>query len=247
MAWYGFFEQIKLADIYVFYDDVQYIKRSLMSRVDIKTKDGSQWLSVPLKKFHQEDLISNVFCHEESDWRKDHLRKMESAYKHAPFFNEMMELATEIYNQSDNHLVDVTTTAIKKISEYYNLIPENNFYFSSTLGIEGKSTQRLFDIASYFGADIYLTGMGALRYMDFGIFEKGKIRVEFIEYAKTPYPQLHGDFNPYVSVLDLIANTGKDGIKYMNSKTVNYAEFIQTEAAREYLQQFNNLENENQR
>ena len=218
-----------------------------MSRVDIKTKNGSQRLTVPLKKVHQEDLIRNVFCHKEGDWRKDQLRILESAYKQAPFFNEMMELATEIYDQSGNHLVDVTSTAIRKISEYYNLIPENNFYFSSTLGIVGKSTQRLFDIASYFGADIYLTGLGALRYMNFEIFEKGNIRVEFIDYAKTRYPQLHGDFNPYVSILDLIANTGKDGIKYMNSRAVNYTEFIQTEAAREYLHQFNNLENENQR
>jgi hypothetical protein len=240
MAWCGFFEQIKLADVYVFYDDVQYVKRSLMSRVDIKTQNGTQWLTVPLKKVHQEDLINNVLCHEESDWRKDHLRKLEIAYKNAPFFNEMMGLAQEIYDKSSAHLIDVTITAIKEISKYFNLIPENNFYYSSSLGIEGKSTQRLFDIASYFGADVYLTGMGALRYMDFNIFERGNIKVEFIDYAKTPYPQLHGAFNPFVTILDLIANIGKDGIRYMNSTTTPYEIFVNSNVAKEYLKNWTN-------
>ena len=30
---------------------------------------------------------------------------------------------------------------------------------------------------------------------------------------KLPYPQPHGEFNPFVSILDLIANTGKEGIE----------------------------------
>jgi hypothetical protein len=85
------------------------------------------------------------------------------------------------------------------------------------------------------GADVYLTGMGALRYLNFDLFENAGIKVEFIDYAKTSYPQLNNNFNPYVSILDLITNTGKHGTKYMNSQPVYYKEFINREQAKEYL------------
>jgi hypothetical protein len=235
LAWYGFFEQIKLADCYVFYDDVQYVKRSLMSRVDIKTAQGSKWLSVPLRKVRQRDVINAVFCHDESEWKKDHLNQLAIHYAKAPFRDEMLELARDILMNAGERLCDVTISAIEKISAYYQLDKGVTFYRSSELNVPGESTQRLYRISRELGAEIYLTGMGALRYMDFDVFENGGIAVEFIEYAKTPYPQLHGAFNPFVSILDLIANTGKDGIRYMNSKTLHYAEFINSDMAREYL------------
>jgi hypothetical protein len=46
-----------------------------------------------------------------------------------------------------------------------------------------------------------------------------------MDYRRTPYPQLHGAFNPHVSILDLIANTGHAGIEYIHSQTVDWKEF----------------------
>lgn len=235
IPWYGFFEQIKLADIYVFYDDVQYIKRSLMNRVDIKTKNGSQWMTVPLKKVHQRDLINEVICHEESNWRTDHLNRLRQAYKDARYFNEMNDIAMSVYGNSSDNLSDVTITAIKTICAYFYLDKNTDFYVSSELKISGKGTQRLYDIAAYFEADTYLTGMGALRYLDYEYFTSRGIEVEFINYAKTPYPQLYGEFNPYVTILDLIANTGIEGVRYMNSNPVHYKTFLDSQEAKDYL------------
>ena len=241
IPWYGFFEQVKLADIYVFFDDVQYIKRSLMSRVDIKTKNGSQWMTIPLHKVHQGDLINEVICHEESSWRGDHLNRLKQAYQKAPYFTEMIDIAADIYSSSSEYLANVTITAINKICEYYELNKNTQFYRSSELEIDGKGTQRLFDIAAYFGADTYLTGMGALKYFDYDYFISRGVNVEFIHYAKSSYPQLYGEFNPYISILDLIANTGKEGIRYMNSDAVHYKDFIHTEEAKNYVKNnFNN-------
>ena len=47
--WVGMFEQIRLADAYVHYTDVQFSKGSFVNRVQIKTADGFRWLTVPLK------------------------------------------------------------------------------------------------------------------------------------------------------------------------------------------------------
>ena len=45
-----------------------------------------------------------------------------------------------------------------------------------------------------------------------------------MEYKLTPYPQLHGKFNPFVSILDLLFNVGKDSNMYLNAKAVYWKE-----------------------
>jgi len=57
------------------------------------------------------------------------------------------------------------------------------------------------------------------------VFEVEGVQVEYIDYQKQPYPQQHGAFTPFVSVLDLIANLGQDGARVMVSGTVDWKKF----------------------
>jgi hypothetical protein len=50
MPWYGLFEQIRQADIYVHYDDVQVTKNSLLGHVQVKLPTGPHWLTVPVRR-----------------------------------------------------------------------------------------------------------------------------------------------------------------------------------------------------
>jgi len=48
LPWLGYFEQISRCNIFVYLDDVQYTKNDWRNRNRIKTKDGIQWLTVPV-------------------------------------------------------------------------------------------------------------------------------------------------------------------------------------------------------
>jgi hypothetical protein len=75
---------------------------------------------------------------------------------------------------------------------------------------------RLVDICRALGAGTYLSGPSARSYLDVGRFRDVGIEVEFMDYsAYGPYPQLHGDFEPSVSVLDLLFNVGPEAPSYM--------------------------------
>ena len=53
LPWRGFFALMKAADVFVFYDDVQFTSntsRSFFARVQLKTAGGRRWLSVPVRK-----------------------------------------------------------------------------------------------------------------------------------------------------------------------------------------------------
>jgi hypothetical protein len=78
-----------------------------------------------------------------------------------------------------------------------------------------------------FGGNVYVTGHGARNYFDHELFERHGISVEYMDYQKIPYPQLHGAFTPYVTILDLIANCGAESMAYLQSGTVRWREFVE--------------------
>lgn len=74
--------------------------------------------------------------------------------------------------------------------------------------------------------DINIAGLGALNYIDYKLFEDNNIKINYMDYKKTPYTQLHGEFTPYVTILDLIANEGSKGKDIINSNAIYWKDFI---------------------
>jgi len=74
---------------------------------------------------------------------------------------------------------------------------------------------------------VYITGHGAANYLDHQLFEKAGISVEYMNYKMRPYKQAYGQFTPYVSILDLIANAGKAGKKYLTPQTISWKKFLE--------------------
>jgi hypothetical protein len=224
--WVGIFEQLQLADVFVHYDDVQFSKRTFVTRVQIKTHDGPKWLTIPLLHQHQGNLICELDISEERDWRAEHLKFLTHTYRKAAHAEEMLTLVQQIYAKKVQRLVDLTIPAFEQIAEYFALTQGKIWARSSQLGILGSSSQRLLDIVKHFGGTTYITGWGARNYLDHELFEQQGIRVEYINYQKKSYEQLHGAFDPFVSILDLIANVGRDGRANICSQTLYWKEFV---------------------
>ena len=222
--WVGVFEQIKLADEYVHFDDVQFPQgRSFTSRVQIKTPSGSKWMTIPVLR-NGNKLIKDIEIDNSQNWKNKHIVMLEEKYSKAPFFAEMKNIVEEIYSLNTNNLCDLNIYALEKISDYFNL--NTNFRRSSLFNTTTNSSQKLFDIIQKIKSTTYITGHGAKNYLDHELFEKNNIKVEYMDYQKKEYPQLNGEFNPFVSILDLIANTGKDGVNYICSGTKYWKEVI---------------------
>ena len=231
LPWRGMFEQLKLSDVFVFYDDVQIPKgggkgRGFITRVQIKTKSGWKWLSVPVDRSGKGYQLIKDVCFQNADWRNRHLTAIKCAYADTPFFNEIYEsLVVPIYEYKTKFLNEFSINAIKKLSSYLGTIPK--FYISSDLNISLKEdpSQRVLGICRRFKADEYITGHGARNYLNYEIFEKNNISVKYMEYKCTPYPQLYGEFNPYVTILDLLFNVGPESCNLLDSDAVYWKEW----------------------
>ena len=227
--WVGMFEQIRLCDVYIHYDDVQFSKGSFTNRVQIKTSttEGFKWLAVPLRTFTLGTKINEILIDDKKDWRNDHYKLLDKWFEKAPFKNEALELFEKTAETSHLTIADLSIKSLEVVSEYYGLLLNKKVFKSSEQFIDGKSSKRVFDYVKKFNGTEYITGLGALKYLDHDLFENNGINVQYMDYRKKEYPQLYGAFNPYVSILDLIANTGKEGIKYICSSTINWKEIKQ--------------------
>lgn len=223
--WPGMFEQISLADIYVHYNDVTFSKGSRVNRVQIKGPKGPEWMTIPLQDLHLGQKICEVCVHEKP-WKEQHLTRLSTNYSGSRFLGDAMDLVKQAYSTESNKLIDIIEPSIEQACEYLGIANHTDFIDISAVNTPGAGSQRVIDIVSILGGDIYITGHGAKNYLDHEAFEKAGIRVEYMDYSLTEYPQLHGDFTPYVSILDMIANTGPGSGDLLNPNTIYWEEFI---------------------
>ena len=217
--WVGMFEQIYLSDIFVFYDDVQFSKGSFTNRVQIKTTQGSKWLTVPLKNLKLGLNINETLIEHKKDWRRSQLDFLKNTYKNHKYYEDVLSIATEVFKNDYENIAELSIKSMQEVLKYFNI--KKDIYKSSSLKIGSSSSERVFKIVNYFNAKVYITGHGAKRYLNHELFEKNGIEIRYIDYALLEYPQTFGEFTPYVSILDLIANEGENGIQYFKSKTKN--------------------------
>ena len=79
---------------------------------------------------------------------------------------------------------------------------------ASNLMVESRKTQRLVDLCLKVGATSYLSGLGAKEYLDETLFTEAGIRLVWQDFRHPVYRQLHGRFEPNLSVLDYLMMEG---------------------------------------
>ena len=141
MPWRGMFEQVRLCDKFVFYDDVQLPLgggrgRGFITRVQVKTARGVAWLSLPvLRSGKGRQLIRDArFIH--LDWKQEHLSRIEQAYRSAPHFESVYEsLIKPIYAfETDS----VSRFCINSMTKLWSACPGCQFTDSCNLQTSGR-------------------------------------------------------------------------------------------------------------
>lgn len=202
----GVFELVRLADTFVLYDDVQFVRRNWQHRNRVMTAQGPQWLSVPVRATRG-DLLRDVTVAADERWQSRHWRTLEQSYGSAPHGPELLQAIEPHYEAEWTYLADVNMATFSTLCE--RLEVDARFLRSSDLGIEGRASARILAHCTELGADHYLTGPSARDYLDEESFAEAGVQLEYLEFDHPVYPQHRSDeFEPYLSVVDLLANVG---------------------------------------
>ncbi|MEQ1575771.1 MAG: WbqC family protein [Vicinamibacterales bacterium] len=209
LPWLGFFDQLRRADVFVVYDDVQYDTHGWRNRNRIKTANGPIWLTVPVRHSGLgQPRILDIEIDRRTPWARKHLASIRQSYAAAPYLRTCMPALEELLQRPWTHLVDLDLALVDLLAGWLGLT--RRIERASRLGIEGGQNQRLLNICRHFGATTYVSGDAARDYLDVPLFEQHSIAVEWQSFEHPVYPQLHGAFVPYLSALDLVLNCGDD-------------------------------------
>lgn len=207
IPWKGYFDLINDADIFVFYDEVQYTKNDWRNRNKILTKNGVQWLTIPISAESVKNKISEVLLNDPF-WQTQHYKSLSLGYRKSPFFHQLEELINDVYiNHKWVKLIDLNRYIIQKTSE---LLGIKTRFVDSKDYIEGDDKiGRLITVLKNLNASEYITGPAAKDYLSNNEikFAENNIKLTYKSYPSYPeYMQLQQPFQQYVSIVDMIAN-----------------------------------------
>jgi len=207
MPWSGFFHKWKLADAFVILDTVQFHKNEWQNRNRIKTQQGEQWITVPVTyRFPQ--TIAQVGI-AQGNWAKKQIASIEQAYAKSPYLHEYWQPIKRILQQKHEKLVDLNVSLIRALGDMLGCTAP--LYMASDLPVNiSDPTERLIKITQYLQGDVYLSGAEGRHYLAQQAFTDANIKLLFQQCSPPNYPQMHGEFIPYLSVLDVLLNIGED-------------------------------------
>ena len=214
IPWKGYFDSIRKVDVFVVYDDMQYTKRDWRNRNLIKTPQGLKWLSIPIEvkgKYFQKIKDTKIA---DKSWNLSHWEAIKQNYKNAQCFKETAEWLEPLYrNCNFDFLTEVNLHFIQEINNYLKINTEIRFSTEFELAVE--KTERLVNICTELNVKDYFSGPAAKNYMEEELFRECNINLHYFDYSGyKEYPQLFGNFEHEVSILDMIFNLGEKSVEY---------------------------------
>jgi hypothetical protein len=217
IPWRGYFDQIRRADVFVFYDDVQYDKHGWRNRNRIKTANGPQWLTIPVSKkgnVTQHLSINDMHICWDTPWNGKHWTAITQSYRKAPYFERYAPALERMYTSRPEMLADFTIELTIGLARELG-IAKTCFLRSSELAVPGDKTDRLVGILQKLGATHYISGPSARDYLEEDKLAAAGITLEYMVYDYPEYQQLYPPFDPQVSILDLLFVAGPAAHKHI--------------------------------
>ena len=211
----GFFKKIQSCDTFVFLDDIQFVKDRFDNRNRIRTKDGTTWLTVPVKRPVFKKNLNEILITNDIDWQRNHLNIIEEAYHDAPFFTTYWYSLQKILDKNWTKLIDLNIELIRYFMSALNLMTCT--VNSSTLKKSSNQSQRLLDICKHLDASCYISGISGKDYLDEKIFHNSGIKIIYENFQHPAYKQIHGNFIENMSIIDLLFNEGENSQKILTN------------------------------
>ena len=211
----GYFQLINAVDEFVIYDEAQYTKNDWRNRNKINTKNGSMWITIPVRiETLNQKIYETTIC--DHRWIKKHKATLQTVYAKAKYFEETKNFIFELYDSvvGLQNLSEINIIFIKEICRFLGILTKIST--TSDYILNSGKNERLVDLCIQAKATHYLSGPSAKSYINEDLFSKKAVQVEWMNYdGYKEYDQIHPTFAHNVSILDLIFNEGTNARSYL--------------------------------
>lgn len=223
LPWLGLFHKIALAESFCIFDIAQYQTKDFNNRNKIKTNAGPIWLSVPVEsKDHFEKKLCDIKI-VNNGWNRKHFKSIDLAYRKAPFYADYIgELETILASTTYTYLADLNFATLEFGLKSFGI--KVSIDTASKHDFQGAKSELVLDMCKKLGAEHYIFGALGRDYADVKAFEDVGVIPHFQDYIHPVYQQLHGDFAPYMSFIDLLFNCGEKSREILFSGNITRIE-----------------------
>lgn len=221
MPYIGYWQLMNLVDRYVIYDDVNFIKGGWINRNRILVNGAPKYFNVPMLGSSSNILINEVRVdHNEAVIRKS-LRSIEGAYRKAPYFDIVNPMLKEILWCGEDNIAKYIEHSFRVICKYLDIKTE--LVVSSDLDKDNtlKGQDKVLAICRLLGATEYYNAIGGQELYSYEVFREHGLQLNFVETKDIVYQQFDNEFQPNLSMIDVMMFNPRDRIKeYLEAYTL---------------------------
>lgn len=190
----GYYAKIYAHDKILVEQHDHYVKQTYRNRCRIQTESGVMDLSIPVEKHTDKTKIRDICISYGQEWRRLHMRAMETSYNSTPFFEYYKDDIQTIYEKKEKYLFDFNMRLLEFTLDALGIkreISTTDSYFEGETGIEDAREQ----------------------------FHPKK---ENTDTGSKPYYQMFADkfgFTDGLSIVDLLFNLGPESVLYLKEKS----------------------------
>ena len=201
--WPPYVHKVMSADIFVYLDTVQFSKNGVQNRNQIKTAQGPQWLTVAVKQELGPSIRETRIADPKITIK--HWKTLQANYARTPGFQRWKDELHDLLNHEYQTLAEVAIASTEWMIEKLRL-NNQRVRASEIPETHGRASELVASICEALKADQYLTGTGALAYLQADDFKRIECSVNVQQWKSFTYEQAHGDFVADLSTLDLLLN-----------------------------------------
>lgn len=216
----GYFQLIHAVDLFVFYDDVSFIKQGWINRNRVLLNKEPFLFTIPLQNISSFSEIKDTYIHNRNFalWKEKFVKSLRQSYAKAPQLHEVIPLVEDVLNIEAQSIATLAIGSIKSISSYLGM--ERTFKISSMDYPKSKGlnkADRLIQICHTAGSQHYINPSGGSVIYEKSYFRERGIRIDFIKPSGDIfYKQVNdSDFVPWLSIIDVLMFNNKQDVNRM--------------------------------
>lgn len=211
----GYWQLMNAVDVYVIYDDVNYINRGWINRNRVLNNGEPMYFNLGLLGASQNKLINEIQVNPDEKLVEKNLRTLQMLYAKAPYFNQVYPLLKQILTNKESNVALYLQRSFEIICEYLGI--KTKFILSSQIPKDNslKGQDKILEICKILQADEYYNASGGQELYDYERFEKEGIKLGFVKANLSTYQQYKNDFVPGLSIIDIMMFNSPERIREM--------------------------------
>jgi hypothetical protein len=213
----GYYALINAVDIFVFYVDVQYIRRGWINRNRILNRDKAEsweYINIPVKKTSRDSDIKDIDIFNETKWDDELKKTLTLRYSRAPQFMSTIDLLFDIIDKGNkDKLYEFNIYSLTQVCTYLGIdtrfVDSTDLQYNRELDAQGK----LIDIAKRLNGHTYINPIGGAELYSREEFQNGGLKLLFLKMDEFTYNQGKGDFVANLSIVDVLMWNSREDIR----------------------------------